>query len=258
MNVHPTAIIHPRAQVAGSVTIGPYSLIGENVELGEGTEVMSHAVVDGHTRIGKNNRIFPYASIGLAPQDLKYGGEPTCVEIGDDNSIREFVTIHRGTVQGEGHTRIGCHNLLMAYVHIAHDCQLGNHIIMANGASLAGCVVIQDHATVGAFSMIHQFCRIGAYSFLGSATLVNQDILPYSKTSAPRPVEVYGTNRIGLERRGLAKEDLRDLEAAFRLLTRSKLNTTQALEAIEAKGFQSSHVKTLVEFIRTSKRGVAK
>ncbi|MFZ0960700.1 MAG: acyl-ACP--UDP-N-acetylglucosamine O-acyltransferase [Terriglobia bacterium] len=258
MNVHPTAIIHPHAQVAGSVTVGPYSLIGENVELGEGTEVMSHAVIDGRTRIGKNNHIFPFASIGLAPQDLKYRGEPTRVEIGDDNSIREYVTIHRGTAEGEGVTRIGDHNLLMAYVHIAHDCVLGHDIIMANGASLAGHVAIQDHATVGAFTMIHQFCRIGAYSFLGSATLVNQDILPYSKTSAPRPVEVYGTNRIGLERRGLAKEDLKDLEAAFRLLTRSKLNTTQALEAIAARKFQSAHVKVLVEFIKSSERGVAK
>ena len=258
MNVHPTAIIHPRAQLAANVVVGPYSLIGENVEIGEGTEVMSHAVIDGHTRLGKNNRIFPYAAIGLAPQDLKYNGEPTLVEIGDGNSIREFVTIHRGTAEGSGGTRIGNNNLLMAYVHIAHDCQLGNNIIMANGASLAGHVVIQDHSTVGAFSMIHQFCRIGAYSFLGSATLVNQDILPYSKTSAPRPVEVYGANRLGLERRGLNKDDLKDLEAAFRLLTRSKLNTTQALEAIEAKGFQSAHVKALVDFIKSSERGVIK
>ena len=238
--------------------VGPYSLIGENVELGEGTEVMSHAVIDGHTRMGKNNRVFPFASIGLAPQDLKYNGEPTRVEIGDGNSIREFVTIHRGTAEGDGVTRIGSHNLLMAYVHIAHDCKLGDYIIMANGASLAGHVEIQDHATVGAFTMIHQFCRIGAYSFLGSATLVNQDILPYSKTSAPRPVEVYGANRLGLERRGLTKEDQKDLEAAFRLLTRSKLNTTQALEAIEAKGFQSPHVKALVDFIKSSERGVTK
>jgi len=258
MNVHPTAIIHPHAQVASSVTIGPYSLIGENVELGDSTEVMSHVVIDGRTRIGKNNRIFPFTSIGLAPQDLKYRGEPTTVEIGDDNPIREFVTIHRGTSEGEGITRIGSHNLIMAYVHIAHDCKLGDYVIMANGASLAGHVGIQDHATVGAFTMIHQFCRVGAYSFLGSATLVNQDILPYSKTSAPRPVEVYGANRLGLERRGLTKEDVKELEAAFRLLTRSKLNTSQALEAIAAKGFQSAHVKALVEFIRTSERGVAK
>ena len=258
MKVHPTAIIHPRAHLDDDVTVGPYSLIGEHTELNAGTEVMSHVVIDGHTRLGKNNQVFPYASIGLAPQDLKYKGEPTRVEIGEGNAIREFVTIHRSTAEGDGITRIGNHNLLMAYVHIAHDCQLGDNVIMANGASLAGHVVIQDHATVGAYTMIHQFCRIGAYSFLGSATLVNQDILPYSKTSAPRPVEVYGSNRLGLERRGLSKEDLKELEAAFRLLTRSKLNTTQALEAIAAKGFQSSHVKALVEFIKTSTRGVTK
>ena len=258
MKVHPTAIVHPRAQLGDDVTVGPYSLVGEHVELNAGTEVMSHVVIDGHTRLGKNNHVFPYASIGLAPQDLKYKGEPSQVEIGEGNAIREFVTIHRGTAEGDGITRIGNHNLLMAYVHIAHDCQLGDNVIMANGASLAGHVVIQDHATVGAYTMIHQFCRIGAYSFLGSATLVNQDILPYSKTSAPRPVEVYGSNRLGLERRGLSKEDLKELEAAFRLLTRSKLNTTQALEAIAAKGFQSSHVKALVEFIKTSARGVTK
>jgi UDP-N-acetylglucosamine acyltransferase len=258
MNVHPTAIIHPRASIADSATVGPYSLIGEHVEIGDRTEVMSHAVLGGPTRIGKDNKIFPYASVGLAPQDLKYHGEPTRLEIGDGNTIREFVTVHRGTAEGGRLTKIGGHNLLMAYVHVAHDCVLGSHIIMANGASLAGHVVIQDHATVGAFCMIHQFCRIGTYSFLGSSTLVNQDILPYSKTSAPRPVEVYGANRLGLERRGLSKDDLKDLEAAFRLLTRSKLNTTQAVEAIEARGFQSPHVQALVEFIRTSERGVAK
>ena len=238
--------------------VGPYSVIGEKVEIGQGTEVMSHVVIDGHTRLGKNNRIFPFASIGLPPQDLKYQGEPTRVEIGEGNTIREFVTIHRGTGEGGEGTRIGNHNLLMAYVHIAHDCVLGNHIIMANGASLAGHVTIQDHATVGAFTLIHQFCRVGAYCFLGSGSLVNQDVLPYSKTSAPRPLEVYGSNRLGLERRGLAKDDLKELEAAFRLLSRSKLNTTQALEAIAAKGFQSAHVQALVEFIKSSERGVAK
>ncbi|MGO8790586.1 MAG: acyl-ACP--UDP-N-acetylglucosamine O-acyltransferase [Terriglobia bacterium] len=258
MNVHPTAIVHPHAKVAESVTVGPYSLIGENVELGEGTQVMSHVVIDGRTRVGKNNRIFPFTTIGLAPQDLKYGGEPTSVEIGDDNTIRECVTIHRGTVDGDGVTRIGSHNLLMAYVHIAHDCKLGSHIIMANGASLAGHIEIQDHATVGPFCGIHQFSRIGAYSFLGAFSVVNLDILPYSKTTAPRPLGVYGANKLGLDRRGLSSNDVKELEAAFRLLTRSKLNTTQALEAIEAKGFQSPHVKALVEFIRNSKRGVAK
>ena len=258
MKVHPTAIVHPHAKLASSVTVGPYSLIGENVELGEDSEVMSHCVLEGNTRMGRGNRIFPYASIGLAPQDLKYRGEPTWVEIGDGNTIREFVTIHRGTEEGDRTTRIGSHNLLMAYVHIAHNCRLGSYIIMANGASLAGHVEIQDHATVGAFCGIHQFCRIGAYSFLGSYSIVNQDILPYSKTSAPRPLTVLGANRLGLERRGLSADDLKDLERAFRLLTRSKLNTTQALEAIEASAFKSEQVRALVEFIRTSERGVVK
>jgi UDP-N-acetylglucosamine acyltransferase len=258
MKAHPTAIVHPNAKLACSVTVGPYSLIGESVELGEDCEVMSHCVLEGNTRMGKGNRIFPYASIGLIPQDLKYRGEATQVEIGDGNNIRECVTIHRGTEAGDRTTRIGSHNLLMAYVHIAHNCHLGSHIIMANGASLAGHVEIQDHASVGAFCGIHQFCRIGAYSFLGSYSVVNQDILPYSKTSAPRPLSVLGANRLGLERRGLSADDLKDLERAFRLLTRSKLNTTQALEAIEASAFKSNHVRALVEFIRTSERGVAK
>ena len=258
MKAHPTAIIHPRAQIACSVSVGPYSVIGESVEVGEDCEIMSHVVIGGPTKIGSQNRVFPYASLGLDPQDLKYQGEPTRLEIGDQNVIREFVTVHRGTAEGEGLTKIGNHNLLMAYVHIAHDCRLGNHVIMANGASLAGHVEIQDHASVGAFCGIHQFCRIGAYSFLGSYSVVNQDILPFSKTTAPRPLGVYGANRLGLERRGLSKEEVAELEAAFRLLTRSKLNTTQALEAIEARGFKSEHVRALVEFIRTSARGVAK
>jgi UDP-N-acetylglucosamine acyltransferase len=258
MKAHPTAIIHPQAQIAASVTVGPYSIIGESVELGEECEVRSHVVIEGPTRLGKRNRIFPYAAIGLACQDLKYHGEPTRLEIGDDNVIREFVTLHRGTVDGGGVTRIGNHNFLMAYVHIAHDCHLGDHIIMANGASLAGHVEIGDHAMVGAFCGIHQFCRLGAYSFLGSYSVINKDILPYSKTSAERPLGVYGANRVGLERRGLTSEDIDELQAAFRLLSHSKLNTTQALEALEARGFQSLHVRALVDFIKTSQRGVVK
>jgi UDP-N-acetylglucosamine acyltransferase len=258
MKAHPTAVIHPQAQVACSVTVGPYSIIGEGVELGEDCEVMSHVVLEGPTKIGERNRIFPYAAVGFPCQDLKYQGEPTRLEIGDDNVLREFVTIHRGTVEGGGVTRIGSHNFLMAYVHIAHDCNLGNHIIMANGASLAGHVEIGDHATVGAFCGIHQYCRIGAYCFLGSYSVVNKDILPYSKTTAERPLGMYGANRLGLERRGLSKQDLDELDKAFRLLSRSKLNTSQALEAIEAQGFQSSHVRMLADFVKTSQRGVAK
>ncbi len=258
MKAHPTAIIHPRAQIACTVTVGPYSVIGEGVELGEECEVMSHVVVGGLTKMGKRNRVFPYASIGLDPQDMKYQGEATRLEIGDENIFREFVTVHRGTAGGGGVTRIGHHNLLMAYVHIAHDCLLGDRIIMANGASLAGHVEIGDQAMVGAFCGIHQFCRIGAYSFLGSYTIVNKDILPYSKTSAPRPMTVLGVNRLGLERRGLSREDIAELEKAFRLFCRSKLNTTQALEALEARGVRSEHVRALVEFIRSSERGVVK
>jgi len=258
MKAHPTAIIHPQAQIADSVTVGPYSIIGEGVELGADCEVMSHVVIEGPTRVGNRNRIFHYAAVGLACQDLKYHGEPTRLEIGDDNVIREFTTLHRGTVEGGGVTRIGNHNLLMAYVHLAHDCHLGNHIIMANGASLAGHVEIGDHATVGAFCGIHQFCRIGAYSFLGSYSVINKDILPYSRTSAERPAGVYGANRLGLERRGFCAGDIDELQAAFRLLSRSKLNTTQALEAIAARGFQSQHVRALVDFIKTSQRGVVK
>jgi UDP-N-acetylglucosamine acyltransferase len=258
MKAHPTAIVHPRAQVACSVTVGPYSIIGEGVELGEDCEVMSHVVLEGPTKIGKRNRIFPYAAVGFPCQDLKYQGEPTRLEIGDDNILREFITLHRGTVQGGGVTRIGSHNFLMAYVHIAHDCTLGDHIIMANGASLAGHVEVGDHSTIGAFCGIHQGCRIGAYSFLGSYSVINKDILPYAKTSAERPAGVYGANRVGLERRGISKADVDELDKAFRLLCRSKLNTSQALEAIKAQGFQSPHVRSLVEFIKTSERGVVK
>jgi UDP-N-acetylglucosamine acyltransferase len=258
MKVHPTSIIHPRAQIAGGVSVGPYTVIGEGVELGEDCEVMSHVVLGGPTKLGKQNRIFPYASLGLDPQDMKYHGEPTRLEIGDSNTFREFVTVHRGTTGGGGVTRIGNHNLLMAYVHIAHDCQLGDRIIMANGASLAGHVEIGDHATLGAFCGIHQFTRIGVHSFLGAYSGVNKDILPYSKTTVDRPLTVLGPNRIGLERSGLSKSDVDELDAAFRLLSRSKLNTTQALEAIEAQGFHSGHVKALVEFIKSSERGVVK
>jgi len=258
MNAHPTAVIDPQAQIACSVKVGPYTVIEAGVEIGEDTEVMSHVVIQGPTRIGRRNRIFPYAAVGFPCQDLKYHGEPTRLEIGDDNLLREYITLHRGTAEGEGVTRIGNHNFLMAYVHVAHDCHLGDHIIMSNGASLAGHVEIGDYAIVGAFCGIHQYCRIGAYSFLGSYSVVNQDILPYSKTTAPRPLKVYGANRLGLERQGLSKEDLQELEAAFRLLTRSKLNTSQALEAIESRGFESPHVRALVEFIRSSPRGVVK
>ena len=256
MNVHPTTVIHPQARLASTVTIGPYCVIGEQVVLGDDCELMSHVVIEGHTQIGLRNRLFPFVSIGQPPQDLKYRGEPTRVEIGSDNIFREFVTVHRGTAGGGGVTRIGSHNLLMAYVHIAHDCTLGDYIILANAATLAGHVEIQDNASVGAFCGIHQFCRVGTYSFLGGYSVVTRDLLPYSKTSAPRPLGVLGANHIGLERRGFSKEEIEELQAAFRLLCRAKLNTTQALEAIAARNFKSAHVRVLVDFIKSSPRGV--
>ena len=258
MKAHPTAVIHPNARVDSSASVGAYSIIGEGVEMGEDCEIMPHVVIEGPTKIGKRNRIFPFAAVGFACQDLKYKGEPTRLDIGDHNVIREYVTLHRGTVQGDGVTRVGSHNFLMAYVHVAHDCALGNHIIMGNGASLAGHVEVGDHATIGAFCGIHQSCRIGTYSFLGSYSVINKDILPYAKTSADRGAAAFGSNRVGLERRGFTRTDMDELDKAFRLLLRSKLNTSQALGAIEAEGFQSPHVRALVEFIRTSERGVVK
>ncbi len=258
MKAHPTSVIHPQARLACSVVVGPYAVVGEDVEIGEDSEVMTHAVLAGPLKIGRGNRFFPFVSIGQAPQDVKYKGEHTSIEIGEGNTFREFVTVNRGTVQSGGVTRIGDGNLLMAYVHIAHDCQLGSYIIMANGASLAGHVEIGDHAIVGAFCGIHQFTKIGAHAFLGAYTVVNKDILPYMRTTADRPMTVLGPNKLGLERAGIAREDIAELETAFRLLCRSKLNTAQALEAIAARNLRSPHVQALVDFVRASERGVAK
>lgn len=256
--IHPTAIVHPNAKLADDVSVGAYSIIGEHVEIGAGSVVGSHVVIDGHTTIGKGNRFFQFSSIGEIPQDKKYKGEPTRLVIGDNNTIRECCTFNTGTMQDKGATTIGSGNWIMAYVHIAHDCQLGSHIIMANGASLAGHVEIGDYANVGAFSGVHQFTRLGAYCFIGAYTVINKDILPYMKSTADREVKVLGANRIGLERVGLAKSDIDELDEAYRILCRSKLNTTQALEAIENRHFASTHVRALVEFIRGSERGVAK
>jgi UDP-N-acetylglucosamine acyltransferase len=258
MKAHPTAVIHPQAQVAASASIGPFSIVGDGVEIGEECEIMAHVVIEGPTKIGKRNRIFPFAAVGFPCQDLKYKGEPTRLEIGDHNVFREYVTLHRGTVQGGGVTRIGSHNFLMAYAHVAHDCLLGSRIIMANGATLAGHVEVGDSATVGAFCSIHQFCRVGAYAYLGGYSVVTRDILPYVRTSTDRPLAVYGVNRVGLERRGFTRDEMDELELAMRLLSRSKLNTAQALEAIGAEGFKSAHVRALVEFIKSSERGVVK
>ncbi len=258
MSIHPTAIVASSAVVPNSCSVGPYSTIGPNVVLGEDCELVSHVVLDGHLTIGARNRIFPFASVGVAPQDLKYKNEPTRAEIGEDTVIRESVTISRGTVGGGGTTRVGVHCLIMAYVHIGHDSQIGDHCILANAATLAGHVVVEDYATVGALCPVHQYCRIGKHSFVGGGTTITQDVLPFSLTSAKRETHAFGLNKIGLERRGFTREQLRSLQHAYRRLLAAKMNTSQAIERLKSEGFASEEVAYLVEFVEQSQRGVLK
>jgi UDP-N-acetylglucosamine acyltransferase len=224
--------------------------------MGEDCTLISHVVVDGRTRIGARNSIYPFTSVGVAPQDLKYGGEPTETDIGDDNTIRECVTISRGTAKGGGITRIGSGNLLMAYVHIGHDSLVGSHCILANAATLAGHVTIEDYASVGAFSPVHQFCTVGQYAFIGGGTIVTQDVLPYSLTSSRRENKAFGINKIGLTRRGFSPDRLNILQKAFRLLLTSRLNTSQAVEKI--RELEGDDAKIVANFIEHSQRGVIK
>jgi UDP-N-acetylglucosamine acyltransferase len=258
MNVHPTAIVDPRARVHPSCKIGPYCVIGPDVELGEGCELLSHVAMEGPTKIGAHNTFFPFSSIGLAPQDLTYAGEPTRLEVGEHNTVREFVTINRGTVKGGGVTRVGDHNLIMAYVHIAHDCQIGNHIIMANAATLGGHVTVGDWANVGALCPVHHFVRIGTHSIIGGGSTITRDVLPFSKTSAERGTHAYGLNAVGLERRGFSKERIKKLHHAYKVLLASKLNTSQALEKLKAESELGEDVEMLIRFVETSERGVVK
>lgn len=247
--------------VPASCTVGPFCTIGAHVVLGEDCELVSHVVLDGYTTLGKGNRIFSFACVGIAPQDLKYANEPTRVEIGDGNVIREYVTISRGTAGGGGLTRLGSDCLIMAYVHIGHDSVIGDGCILANAATLAGHVVVEDFAVVGALCPVHQFCRIGKYSYIGGATTITQDVLPFSLTSVERNNHAYGLNKVGLQRRGFTAEQLRELTTAMRLLTSGKRNTTQALAMIHdmlAQGGGGEHVRYLAEFVAASERGVIK
>jgi UDP-N-acetylglucosamine acyltransferase len=252
---HETAIIASGARVGDGCFIGPYCTVGSQVVLGEGVRLESHVVVDGDTRIGAETIVFPFVSIGLAPQDLKYSGEPTATEIGERNAIREFVTIHRGTANGGGVTRIGSDNLFMAQAHVAHDCQLGNEIIMANAATLAGHVEIADRANIGAYSGIHQFCRIGLEAFVGGYSVVVKDAPPFA-TIQGNHAKCFGLNRVGMKRRGYSTETISRLNHAYHLLLSSKLNTTQAVERIKEDIRDCAEVDLLLEFIETSKRGV--
>ena len=260
MSIHSTAIVAEGAQVPATCTIGPYCTVGPSVVLGEGCELVSHVVLDGHLTMGRNNRVFSFACLGISPQDLKYAGEPTRLQIGDNNTIREYVTISRGTAGGGGVTRVGHDCLIMAYTHIGHDSEIGNGCILANSATLAGHVTVEDYAVVGALCPVHQFCRIGRYSYIGGGTTITQDVLPYSLTSIERNNHAYGLNKIGLERRGFTSVQLKELRAAYRTLLAAKLNTSDALAAIRealAAG-AGEHVAYLADFIANSARGVIK
>jgi len=256
MSIHASAVIAPSAVVPDSCTVGPFCTIGPDVVLGEGCNLISHVVLDGHTRIGARNAFHPFCAIGIAPQDLKYRGEPTQTVIGDDNTIRESVTISRGTTKGGGVTSLGSGNLLMAYVHIGHDSHVGSQCILANNATLAGHVTIEDFVTLGAFCPVHQFCTVGQYAFIGGGTIVTQDVLPFSLTSSKRENKAFGINKIGLARRGFSPERLQGLHKIFRLLLAAKLNTTQALD--EIKEMEGDDAALLAAFIEHSHRGVIK
>ncbi len=256
MSIHPSAVVAPGAVVPASCTVGPFCTLGPEVVLGEECRLISHVVLDGRTRIGARNVFYPFCSIGVPPQDLKYQGEPTETEIGDGNTIRESVTISRGTAGGGGKTTLGSGCLLMTCAHIGHDCYVGNSVIMANNATLAGHVHIEDFATVGAFCPVHQGCTVGKYAFIGGGTIVTQDVLPFSLTAAKRENHCFGINKVGLARRGFSEARLKTLQKAFRYLLAAKLNTSQALERI--KELEGEDAALVAEFIAHSERGVIK
>src|SRR5438876_3151688 len=254
--IDPTAIVNPRAHIGEGTTIGPYVTAGPHVRIGANCRIGASSVVDGWTEIGDETEMFPFSSIGLIPQDLKFRGEETQLVIGRRNIFREFVTIHRGTRGGGGITRIGDRNLFMAYAHVAHDCQIGTETIFANGATLAGHVLVEDYATIGAFSGVHQFCRVGRHAFIGGYSVVTKDALPFAKTVGNR-ARIYGLNTIGLMRRGFPPDVISKLKRSFRYLLQSKLNTTGALQQIQRdRSLACAEVQYLLDFIRTSQRGV--
>jgi UDP-N-acetylglucosamine acyltransferase len=258
MPIHPTAIVHATAQIAESVEIGPYVVIGADVEIGRGTQIKASVFMEGPLQIGEDNVFFPYSTVGVAPQDLKYRGERSSTRIGNRNRIREFITIHRGTEGGGMLTSIGDDNLLMAYVHVAHDVHIGSNCVLSNAATLGGHVTVADWAWVGASTGVHQLCRVGRHAIIGGYSVITQDVLPFSNTVTEREAKVFGANKTGLERRGFAPETIDALHKAFRLLTRAGLNTTQAIERIEAEVGSSPEIQELIEFIGSSTRGVIK
>jgi UDP-N-acetylglucosamine acyltransferase len=258
MPIHPTAIVDPLARIAETAEIGPYCIVGAEVEIGAHSRLMANLYIEGPTWIGEENIFFPFSSIGVASQDLKYRGERAETRIGDRNKIREFVTIHRGTEGGGRVTTIGSDCLLMTYSHVAHDCRIGDHVILGNSVGLAGHVIIDDWVDVSPFSGVHQFCRIGRHAFIGPYSVVKQDVMPYSLTSNKPELDVFGANSIGMARRGFSAATIEALQTSIRLLTRSQLNTSQAIERIQSEVPACTEVDELIEFIRASERGVVK
>lgn len=256
--LHPSAMIGRSARLAPSVQVGPYAIVGEEVELGDGCVVHAHATVGGPSRFGRSNVFHPYSLIGGDPQDITFRGERVELVAGSGNTFREYVSISRGTAKDGGATRIGDNNLFLASSHVGHDCQVGSHTLFVNGATLAGHVTVEDFATIGAFSPVHQFCRIGRYAYVGAATVITQDVLPFSLVVTERETKTFGVNVIGLERKGFAGERVKTLQRAFRLLTRSKRNTTQAIAEMHEQFGDSEDVRTLVQFIESARRGIVK
>jgi UDP-N-acetylglucosamine acyltransferase len=256
--IDPRALVSPRARLGHGVKIGAFAIVGDEVELGDGCVLDPQASVQGPARLGRGNRLYSFCAIGGDPQDLTYAGERVALEIGDANQFREFATVNRGTAKGGGVTRVGSHNLIMAYGHVAHDCVVGDHTILVNGATLAGHVTVEDHATVGAFCPVHQFCRIGRHSYIAAHTVITQDVPPFAKVVAPRGTRCYGVNTIGLERHGFGPDRIAAIERAFRLLLRSKLNTAQALAKMRETLSDSADVSELIEFIESAERGLTK
>jgi len=255
--IHPSAIIAPGARLAPGVAVGAYAIIGPQVEIGEGTTVGPHVVIEGRTRIGRRNRIWQFASLGAAPQDKKYAGEDTALEIGDGNTIREFVTINRGTAQDAGTTRVGDDNWIMAYVHFGHDCQVGSHTVFANYSALAGHVRVEDWATLGGATLVHQFVRVGMHSFTGISTVVDRDLPPYVGAVGNR-AQPYGINTIGLRRRGFPQPTLDKLKRAYKTIYRSGLVLEEVLRELEAQAAECAELRPLIDFVASSKRGIVR